>query len=88
MGDLKRADTVEFALAKLKKSWKHHRRTGHKNALFKAVIYAYNSKPWLLKIAVGEYFIAFLFNVVVTMLNLSSPFLVKHIIEYIQDDTA
>jgi hypothetical protein len=44
MGGLKREDKVDYALAKLKASWKIQKKTSSKNALFKAVIYAYKCR--------------------------------------------
>jgi hypothetical protein len=34
----------------------------------------------------GEYLSALLINIVTTMLNLSSPFMIKRIIDFINDD--
>jgi hypothetical protein len=44
MGELKRQDKVEHALDKLKATWKVHKYTGSKNALFKSVMLAFKSK--------------------------------------------
>jgi hypothetical protein len=87
MGDLKSEDKVEVTLLKLKASWKKQKKKGSKHALFLAVIYAFRSK--LRKTSyfyLGQYLTALSVNILVTMLNLSSPFLIKHIIEYLQSE--
>ncbi|CDW86515.1 atp-binding cassette superfamily [Stylonychia lemnae] len=74
MGKIKDQDRVELQYNKLKKSWKLYKnRKG--NSLFKAVLHAYRY----------EYFIAVIFNLVVTSIEISSPLLIKRIIDYIQD---
>lgn len=76
MGELAKDDQVEEAYIRLKQSWKTQKKKGGKNALFRAIILAYKK----------EYLIALLINILTTMLNLSSPFLIKHIIDFINAD--
>ena len=86
MGDLKNEDKVEYALQKLKASWKNQKAKGienQKNGLFKAVILAYKSKHLLFLNTLVEYLVALSLNILTTMLNLFSPYLVKQIIDYI-----
>eukprot|EP00347_Sterkiella_histriomuscorum_P019725 403340529 len=73
MGDIRQNQKVEVQYLKLKKSWKKYKHS-QGNALFKAVIHAYRY----------EYLIAVFFNLLITAAEISTPFLVKRIIEFIQ----
>ena len=101
LGELNDEDEVEYAYQKLKKSWRYQKFTKSKNALFKAIILAYKCKffpimsylsssfliSYLLVILLVEYLSALCINIVTTMLNLSSPYMIKKIIDFINDDS-
>ena len=99
LGELIEEDEVEYAYQKLKRSWQKQKLTRTKNALFKAIILAYKCKSVYTKIfltlsdytnlfafCVGEYLSALMINILTTMLNLSSPYMIKKIIDFINND--
>jgi ABC-type bacteriocin/lantibiotic exporter with double-glycine peptidase domain len=78
---------VEANVLLLKKSWKRYKKTNDKNALFKAVIHAFRCNVFsrLTFYLLDQYLFALLLNFLVSCLELSSPFFVKMLIEFIQN---
>jgi ABC-type multidrug transport system fused ATPase/permease subunit len=61
----------------MRESWKKYKRHNSPNDLFKAVLHAFRK----------EYLIAMCISVVSSGFELSTPFIIKAIIDFIQDPT-
>lgn len=74
MGEVSPQDRVEVQLLKLEAAWEKRRfAKKNKNALFWSVLYAFKR----------EYNVAVFWNIVVTVFQLCSPFILQRLIVFI-----
>ena len=75
LGKVRHKDSVEVQIAKLEAAWERQKsQRNNEHALSKAIFGAFK---W-------EFYYATFWNFVITLLQLSVPFLLKRIIEFIQ----
>jgi ABC-type multidrug transport system fused ATPase/permease subunit len=86
IGTINAEDSVAASYKRLKASWKRQRATGSKNALLLSSLSAFKSNLLDFNYISGQYIIAFLVNMVMTALYLSSPILIKRIITFLESD--
>lgn len=77
LGDLRDCDKVEQHIEVLGKIWNRYKHKEGSNRLFRAVIRQF----------LCEYMLIMFFNLVQTLINILSPFLVKYLIDFIKTGT-